>query len=87
MDRTVAQGGLSRRLWLALAALVVLVVAGAFAWPAYRQLASVDRAMDASRMQMAPVTLGNLVRDASADGRIVSANAPTLFAATGGIVT
>ena len=87
MDRTVARGGLSRRLWLALAALVVLVVAGAFAWPAYRQLASVDRAMDASRMQLAPVTLGNLVRDASADGRIVSANAPTLFAATGGIVT
>ena len=56
MDRTVARGGLSRRIWLALAALVLLVAAGAFAWPTYRQLASVDRAMDASRMQIAPVT-------------------------------
>jgi HlyD family secretion protein len=87
MDRAVARGGLSRRAWLGLAALVLLVAGGAFAWPTYRQLASVDRAMDASRMQIAPVTMGSLVRDASADGRIVSANAPTLFAATGGIVT
>ena len=87
MDRAVARGGLTRRTWLALAAAVVLLVGGAFAWPAYRQLASVDRAVDASRLQLAPVVEGNLVRDAAADGRIVSANAPTLFAATAGIVT
>lgn len=86
MDRAVARGGLSRRTWLALAAGLLLLVGLALAWPAYRRIASVDRTVDASRLQVAPVVLGDLVRDASADGRIVSANAPTLFAATAGIV-
>jgi len=86
MDRAVTRGGLTRRAWMALVAAVLLVGAGVLAWPAYRQLASVDRTVDGSRLQVAPVVRGSLVRDASADGRIVSANAPTLFAATAGIV-
>ncbi len=87
MDRTVVRTGARRRTWV-LAGVALLLVAGiAFAWPAYRRLASVDRTVDASRIQVAPVTLGALVRDAAADGRIVSANAPTLFAATAGIVS
>ena len=67
-------------------AALLLVVALVVVWPSYRRMASVDRTVDASRMQIAPVTVGDLVRDAAADGRIVSANAPTLFAATAGIV-
>jgi len=86
MDRVVARGGLSRRAWLAAGAVLVLFAAVVVAWPAYRRIASVDRTVDAARLQIAPVTLGDLVRDAAADGRIVSANAPTLFAATAGIV-
>ena len=86
MDRAVVRGGLSRRMWIAAAVALLFAAAAGVAWPTYRRLASVDRAVDASRLQIAPVTLGQLVRDAAADGRIVSANAPTLFAATGGIV-
>lgn len=86
MDRAVARGGLGRRTWVAIAVLVLLGVGTVVAWPALRRLNSVDRTVDASRLQIAPVVLGNLVRDAAADGRIVSANAPTLFAATAGIV-
>ena len=87
MDRAVARGGLSRRTWLALA-VARPAAASAACWPGrpIGSCASVDRAVDASRLQIAPVTDGNLVRDAAADGRIVSANAPTLFAATAGIV-
>lgn len=87
MDRAVARGGLSRRTWLALAAVLVLGGGLLLIWPTWSRLNSVDRTVDASRMQVAPVVLGDLVRDAAADGRIVSANAPTLFAATAGIVT
>lgn len=86
MDRAVARGGLGRRGWVAIAVLLLLGIGTVVAWPALRRLNSVDRSVDASRLQIAPVVLGNLVRDAAADGRIVSANAPTLFAATGGIV-
>ncbi len=87
MDRAVSRGGLARRTWLALAAGLLLLVGLGLAWPTYERFASVDRAVDASRLQVAAVTVGDLVRDAAADGRIVSANAPTLFAATSGIVS
>ncbi len=86
MDRTVARSAASRRTWIAVAAAVLCITAIVAAWPAWRRLSSVDRAIDAARLQIAPVTVADLVRDAAADGRIVSANAPTLFAATGGIV-
>lgn len=87
MDRIVARGGIGRRTWIGAGIVLVLAVVLVAAWPWYRRIASVDRTVDASRIQVAPVTLGDLVRDAAADGRIVSANAPTLFAATAGIVT
>lgn len=86
MDRAVRRAGVGRRTWFALAAGLLLLAGLGAAWPAWQRLSSVDRAVDASRMQIAPVVLGSLVRDAAADGRIVSANAPTLFAATAGIV-
>lgn len=87
MDRVVARGGVSRRLWIGVGLVLLLTVTLVVIWPWYQRVASVDRSVDASRIQVAPVTLGDLVRDAAADGRIVSANAPTLFAATAGIVT
>ena len=58
MDRTVTRGGLSRRSWLALAVVVLLLVGGVLAWPAYRQLASVDRAWTRRVCRLAPVADG-----------------------------
>jgi HlyD family secretion protein len=86
MDRQVA-GRHASSIRLALGGVVGAVVLLGLAWPVWQRWSSVDRAVDASRLQIAQVRRGELVRDAAADGRIVAANAPTLFAASGGIVT
>ncbi|MCA0393397.1 MAG: efflux RND transporter periplasmic adaptor subunit [Proteobacteria bacterium] len=62
---------------LALLALVVWVVAG---WRAG------GSSFDASRIRIAEVKRGDLVRDLSADGRVITANSPTLYAIAGGTV-
>jgi HlyD family secretion protein len=46
-----------------------------------------NRSVDASRVRIAEVTRGDLVRDISADGRVIAANSPTLYAIAGGMVT
>lgn len=78
---------MTTRIVLAVSGAVIAAGVLALAWPAYQRWSSVDRAVDASRVQIAAVRRADLVRDAAADGRIVAANAPTLFAASGGIVT
>ena len=72
-----------RWLWPAVAAVPALallswVVAG---WGAG------SRSYDASRIRIAEVTRGDLVRDISADGRVITANSPTLYAIAGGTVS
>ena len=49
--------------------------------------ASGSRSIDASRLRIAEVTRGDLVRDISAQGRVIAANSPTLYAVAGGTVT
>lgn len=46
-----------------------------------------SRSFDASRVRIAEVKRGDLVRDISADGRVIAANSPTLYAIAGGTVT
>src|SRR3546814_17694242 len=46
-----------------------------------------SRSFDGSRVRIAEVTRGDLVRDISADGRVNAANSPTLYAIDGGTVT
>ncbi|MCF7222317.1 efflux RND transporter periplasmic adaptor subunit [Marilutibacter chinensis] len=45
------------------------------------------RSVDAERLRIAEVTRGDLVRDIRADGRVIAANSPTLYAIAGGTVT
>nr|WP_223807369.1 efflux RND transporter periplasmic adaptor subunit [Lysobacter psychrotolerans] len=45
------------------------------------------RSLDASRVRIATVERGDLVRDISADGRVIAANSPVLYAIAGGTVT
>jgi HlyD family secretion protein len=45
------------------------------------------RSFDAQRLRIAEVTRGDLVRDLSADGRLIAANSPTLYAIAAGTVT
>lgn len=43
--------------------------------------------VDGARLRIATVTRGDLVRDIAADGRVIAANSPTLYAVAGGVVT
>ena len=45
------------------------------------------RSVDASRVRIAAVQRGDLVRDLSAEGRVISANSPTLYTIAAGTVT
>lgn len=77
-------GRRKRKLWLlgGGAGLVVLLL-GAWlvsAWTGGSQ------SFDASRVRIAEVKRGDLVRDITADGRVITANSPTLYAIAGGTV-
>src|SRR5688572_8194690 len=74
-----------RRQWLyAGAGVTVLVVA--IGWLLSGWTAGA-RSFDASRVRIAEVKRGDLVRDISAEGRVIAANSPTLYAIAGGTVT
>lgn len=85
-DTVLAGAALPRRrkAWLAagvggalLLGLTAWVVAG---W------SSGGRSFDADRLRIAEVERGDLVRDLSADGRVIAANSPTLYAIAAGTV-
>lgn len=46
-----------------------------------------SRSFDGAGVRIATVTRGDLVRDISADGRVIAANSPILYAIAGGTVT
>ena len=45
-----------------------------------------SRSFDADSVRIAEVRRGDLVRDISAEGRVIAANSPTLYAVAGGTV-
>lgn len=46
-----------------------------------------NRSVDAERVRIAEVTRGDLIRDIAADGKVIAANSPVLYAIAGGTVT
>lgn len=88
MDKPVERPrGLSRGFRLAAAGVVLAVAALILALPTIRRWIRAERSIAASRVRIGEVTRGLLVRDASADGRIVAALHPTLFTPAAGIVS
>ena len=77
-----AAGTWRRYRWPALAALVILTAIG-FAIPAWL---NASRSFDGTRVRIAEVQRGDLVRDIAADGRVIAANNPVLYAISAGIV-
>ena len=79
-----AQPGGRHKRWVLIAAagIAVLALAG---W-VISGWAGGGRSFDASRLRIAEVKRGDLVRDLSADGRVIAANSPTLYAIAGGTV-
>jgi len=74
----------ARKRWLLLVGcglLALLLVFGTREWLAGA------RSVDGARLRIAAVTRGALVRDISADGRVISANNPTLYSVAAGTVS
>ncbi|MFT3763283.1 MAG: efflux RND transporter periplasmic adaptor subunit [Pseudoxanthomonas sp.] len=74
---------LPRWTWLALAGAVLLA---GIAWVASGWLSG-TRSYSAQRLRIATVTQGDLVRDIAADGKVIAANSPTLYAIAAGTVS
>ena len=88
MDRPVAAPGrLTRARVVALAAVALLLILGAAAFPAIRRWSRADRAVDATTISIGTVTRGDLRRDVSVQGRVVAALHPTLVAPAAGFVS
>ena len=71
-----------RWLWPAVTALVVLLAIGFAA----RAWLGASRSFDSARVRIAEVTRGDMVRDIAADGRVIAANNPVLYAISAGNV-
>jgi HlyD family secretion protein len=72
-------------LWIGGAVAAVLVLA--FLMPGVTRLFSADSSVSASRLAFATVQRGPFVRDIAAEGQVVAAVSPTLYATYGGAVT
>ena len=75
----------SRRRWLIVGGIAVaLTVAIGGVLSSWR---GGGRSVDTARLRIAEVQRGDLVRDLSAEGRVISANSPTLYTIAAGTVT
>jgi HlyD family secretion protein len=88
-DRPVATGGAPRNRKRRQTLVVAGIAAGVLLLAAWLVTgwAAGSRSFDASRVRIAEVKRGDLVRDIQADGRVIAANSPTLYAIAGGTVT
>ncbi len=87
MDRPVAQRRFLHRVrFIGPAAIVITLTAAAFL-PAFSRWSRSGASIDASRVRVAAVVRGDLVREISVEGRIVAAFHPTSFSPARGIVS
>ncbi len=81
----VSPSAAKRRRWLIVGGIAVaLAVAIGGVFSSWR---GGGRSVDTARLRIASVQRGNLVRDLSAEGRVISANSPTLYTIAAGTVT
>jgi HlyD family secretion protein len=85
-DQTLSTPGTAapwkRWLWPGVAALLVLLAIGFAA----RAWLGASRSFDSARVRIAEVKKGDLVRDLAADGKVIAANSPVLYAISAGTV-
>ncbi len=87
MDKPVEKTkGLSRGMRIGAVAALVVLAALAASLPTIRRWARAERSISVTRVRIGDVTRGELIRDTSADGRVVAALHPTLFTPSAGIV-
>ncbi|WP_426662664.1 efflux RND transporter periplasmic adaptor subunit [Rhodanobacter aciditrophus] len=83
-DRLVVAKPNRKRRLLFIGGGVALLVVLALAMPGILRLFSADASVSASRLAFATVERGPFVRDIAAEGKVVAANSPTLYATYGG---
>ena len=83
-DRVIAARPLRQRRLVWAAFSIALLGLLALAWPSLQRFAASGNSVSAERLSLATVEVGPLVRDIAADGKVVAANSPTLYAAAGG---
>lgn len=87
-DRPLPDGPNRRRRWLTLAAGALLLAGTAWTLaPALQRLLAAESAVSLARLTVAEVQAGPFVRDIAAEGRVVAAVSPTLYAPSAGAVT
>src|SRR5699024_3623750 len=85
-DRMVEAKPARRRLiWIGAAVVVVILIALVVPWAS--RLLSAGSSVDASRLAFATVEKGPFTRDIAAEGRVVAAVRPTMYARSPGVVT
>lgn len=77
----------TRRYWKYALAAGAIVLLGAWILPGMTRILGSGSSFNAERLRFAEVRRGDLTRDISAQGRLVAAVSPTLYAPNGGIVT
>ena len=87
-DRRIEAATPSNKRWLMLGAGgVAMVLLLIWMTPPLLRLLSINSLVNLSRLHVAEVKRGNLVRDVSVQGRVVAAVSPTLYTPAGGTVT
>ena len=66
---------------------VAVLVGVVVAWPALQRAFSANSSVSAARLSIADVERGPFVRDIAAEGKVVAAVSPTLYAPSGGAAT
>ncbi|HWG10438.1 MAG TPA: efflux RND transporter periplasmic adaptor subunit [Rhodanobacteraceae bacterium] len=85
-DRLLEKKPNRKRQLIMLGAGAVVVVLLVLLVPTVKRMLSTDTSVSASRLSFATVERGPFVRDIAADGRVVAAISPTLYAASNGAV-
>jgi HlyD family secretion protein len=85
-DRLVEVGSNRNRKLIYIGAGIAVVAALVFAAPHVATMFSADSSVSASRLSFATVSRGPFVRDIAAEGKVVAAVSPTLYATSAGAV-
>lgn len=86
-DVAIEPAGGRRRLVIAAALILIVIMLAAWAVPAMQRWAGATVTVPLERLRLATVSVDDLVRDISAQGRVVAAVAPSVFAPAEGIIT
>ncbi len=77
----------TRKWWIAGSIIGLMTLSSVFVYPSYQRWASAEQSISRERLRLSTVNRGTLVRDVSAQGKVVAAIKPTLFSPAAGVVT